>query len=50
MAGRVSSYRENANEITYLLAIIIGLLILYPFLFFYYLIYDGFNPYDELTY
>ena len=50
VSNRVSSYRENANEVTYLLAIIIGMLILYPFLFFYYLIIDGFNPYDELTY
>ena len=33
-----------------MIAIILLLLVLYPFLFFYYLIYDGFNPYDELTY
>lgn len=50
VTSRVNSYRENANEITYLLAIIIFMLILYPILFFYYLIIDGFNPYDELTY
>ena len=41
---------ENWSEYQYAAAIIVLIVCLYPFLFFFFLLQDGFNPYDELTY
>ena len=47
--GRVSHAFEHWRDYQYCAAIIVVTLVLYPFIIFFVLIYDGFNPYDELT-
>lgn len=47
--GRVSHAFENWRDYQYCAALIVMVAILYPFIVFFALIYDGFNPYDELT-
>lgn len=49
LTGRVSHAYENWRDWQYAAAIIVFIIVLYPFLLFFYLIYDGFNPYSELT-
>ena len=38
------------RDYQYCAALIVAIIVLYPFIIFFYLIVDGFNPYDELTY
>ena len=48
-AGRVAHSFNTWRDIHYCACLLVTILVLYPFFFFGYLIYDGFNPYDELT-
>ena len=48
-AGRVRHSFNTWRDIHYCACLIITVLVLYPVFFFFYLIYDGFNPYSELT-
>jgi len=47
--GQMSHAFEHYRDYQYCAAIIVLALIVYPFIMFFYIIYDGFNPYDELT-
>ena len=47
--GQMSHALENYRDYQYCAAIIVLAMIFYPFIMFFYIIYDGFNPYDELT-
>ena len=48
-AGRVTHSFNTWRDIHYCACLVISVAIFYPFFFFGYLIYDGFNPYSELT-
>jgi len=41
---------EHWRDYQYCAALVVIICVLYPFILFFALIYDGFNPYDELTY
>ena len=47
--GRIARSYQGWNEMHWCAFIIMFIVGLYPFLLFGFLIYDGFNPYDELT-
>ena len=47
--GRVSHAMSEWRDYQYCAALVVGAVILYPIIIFFYLIYDGFNPYSELT-
>ena len=47
--GRMSHSWNNWKEYHYCACILITFLVIYPFMFFVYLLTDGFNPYDNLT-
>ena len=47
--GRVAHAYSNWRDYQYVAAIIVIIVVLYPFMLFFYLIWDGFNPYDNLT-
>ena len=48
--GRINHAVENWRDYQYVVALIVLVVVAYPFIVFFTLIYDGFNPYDELTY
>lgn len=47
--GRVNHALENWRDYQYCAALVLMIVILYPFIIFFALIYDGFNPYSNLT-
>ena len=49
ISGRAVNAYQNWRDYQYAAAIIVLIVVIYPFALFFYLIYDGFNPYDELT-
>ena len=49
VSGRISHAINNWRDYQYAAAIIVLIIVLYPFMIFFWLLYDGFNPYDELT-
>ena len=49
-AGRVSHSFHTWRDVHYCACLLVTIVVVYPFVFFGYLIADGFNPYDNLTY
>jgi len=49
LRGRVSHAVTNWRDYQYAAAIIVFIIVLYPFAIFFYLMYDGFDPYSNLT-
>lgn len=49
LRGRVSHAISNWRDYQYAAAIIVIIIVLYPFVIFFYLMIDGFDPYDNLT-
>ena len=47
--GRASSAYQNWRDYQYAAFIIVVIVVAYPFVLFFYLMYDGFDPYDNLT-
>ena len=47
--GRINHAVENWRDYQYVVALIVLVVVAYPFIVFFTLIYDGFNPYSELT-
>ena len=47
---RVAYARQNWRDYHYCAAIIVSVVVLYPFILFFSVLYDGFNPYSDLTY
>jgi len=47
--GRLAHSYNTWRDIHYCACLLISVIVLYPFVFFGYLIYDGFNPYRDLT-
>ena len=47
--GRISHMYNNYRDWQYLVLILVLIVVLYPFILYFYILYDGFNPYDELT-
>ena len=47
--GKINHAVENWRDYQYVVALIVLVAICYPFIVFFTLIYDGFNPYSELT-
>lgn len=48
-AGQITHSFNTWRDIHYCACIFISFLVFYPIGFFFFLIYDGFNPYKELT-
>lgn len=47
--GRINHAVENWRDYQYVVALVVLVAVAYPFIVFFTLIYDGFNPYSELT-
>jgi len=49
LKGQAGHAYQNWRDYQYIVALILAIVVLYPFVVFFSLIYDGFDPYDELT-
>ena len=49
VSGHVSHAYNNWRDWQYAAVIIVVIIVLYPFMLFFYLLYDGFDPYRDLT-